>query len=180
MDRKKGSNIVKLTNEIIVDCNGPIAIDSKWKSQWEDVQLSWIGKLDKEKYNISLRLISKTSLERAQKFNLEMDGKYVHQDWSNIINEYKIAIGGITTGKIYIEDPADRIINIHTLPANVINIYTQKEFIDRNEAEEMAKALIKLHGFNDVCFKWNKPKSIAIFDNCMDQLFERYLELMNY
>ena len=141
-----------LKKKITVDCHGPIAANKKNKSSWEDVWLTWTGKPGRKKYHLGPCLMSKTALERDHEDNLKCSRKYPEIDWTDDLYQSELALKKVTLGEIHIEDP----------DSSITNIYTQKECIDRKEAERMIKVLLKLHGFNDVRFKWNRPKFIVI------------------
>jgi len=138
--------------KITVDCHGPIAVSKKYQSPWEDVWLSWTGKPGRKKYYLAPCLISKPYAESEHEWNLKYSKEHPDPFWEEELKQYVIILKTLESNEIYIEDIND----------DISSIYTQKDFIDRNEAEKMIAFFMKLHGFNAIRCKWNRPKFIAI------------------
>lgn len=128
-----------MPKKIKVSCCGPIAFSKKHQSPWEDVWLSWTEKPGRKKCSIAHTLIGRADLERTLEY--DEDGT----------KELKTALVHAKNG-CYFVAPFE----------NMSNVYTPKEFIDREEAERMISKVMKEYGFKSIVCKWLRQKLLII------------------
>jgi len=141
-----------MPKKITIRCYGPIALNRKYKSPWEDFYLSWTGKPGRKKYRLAPYLCSRPDIEWHHRRDLETQEKNEDADLGQRILQDTLILEALGKGRIYIED-GDTY-----LP----NVYTPAEFIDRAEAERLIAELMKLRGFDKIRCKWKRPKVIVI------------------
>lgn len=144
-----------MKKKITIRCYGPVAVGKQYESPWEDVWIYWKGKPGKKKYCIALCLHSKTSLEKDHEINLELEKDHPGE-WKDEIQQTEKALETINKGEYYIDDLKD------DLGGEIPNIYSPKEWLNREEAERMLSFILKLKGINNPKFIWRKPKIIVI------------------
>lgn len=149
--------------KVVVDCFGPINQSRKAKSLWEDVWLTWrVKPKRKNKKHVEPTLISKKDLERDIRLHKEELEDCKKENETNTIIDFikkdlsrnlKI-LDELEKGNIYIEyNPND----------NIPNIYTPKDYIDKNEAERMCKKLLEeYYDLQNIIFKWKRSNLVII------------------
>lgn len=140
-----------MPKKITVKCYGPISINSEYKSPWEDIWLSWTDKPGRKKYYCGPTLICKPTLESDLKISLECKKDYI-DGFDKEIEEYTNALAILKHIDIYIPMFND----------DIPNIYTSKDYINRQEAERMIAELMKVYGYNDIVCKWKRSKFVII------------------
>lgn len=147
-----------MPKKIIVKCHGPISINSEYQSPWEDVWLSWTDKPRRTKYYCGPTLICKPTLESDLKISLECKKDYADNNY-DLQNGFDKEIEEYTNALAILEH-----IDIHIPIFNddIPNIYTSKDYIDRQEAERMIAELMKVYGYDDIVCKWKRSKFVII------------------
>lgn len=141
-----------MPKKITVRCHGPIALNKKYHSPWEDVWLSWTDKPGRKKYYLAPTLCSKPTVVQDQEINFECQKEHPDLDYKDDIIETAKALDSINQGEIYIDNTNSKIPNVST----------PKDYINREEAERMIAEVMKLHGYESIICKWRRPKFIII------------------
>ncbi|MFW6046953.1 MAG: hypothetical protein ACOCP4_04115 [Candidatus Woesearchaeota archaeon] len=142
-----------MPKKITVKSVSPIAAHRWYETLWDDVFLSWSCKPGRSVYKIAPMIGSRKDLEYQYEDMIKLQKNASDYDYSKEINDIKKALDYINSyNKIYIENPNDPITEI----------YTPREYIDKNEAEKMISELMKHYGFNEIRCKWKRPKMFVI------------------
>lgn len=141
-----------MPKKITVKCHGPIALSKKHSSPREYVWLSWTDKPGRKKYYLAPCLVGKSALESDLKISHELKEKYKDDFYDDEISQYESALYWLSHGDILIDK----------LESYFTDIYTNKETIDRQEAEKMIAKLMKFYGYNNIVCKWKRPKIVVI------------------
>lgn len=143
---------MKKHKKIKVSCCGPIAFKDTYKSMWEDVWLTWTSKPGRKKNYLGPTLISFYDAIRECKQLVELQKDNPDLDYSEEIQEYNNLI----------KDSQSNGFSISWVDKKCPTVITDKECINREEADKMINYLMQYFGFKKVTTKWTRPKLMIV------------------
>ena len=141
-----------MPKKIIVESSSYLAIYKDYKTPWEDVWLITTIKPGRKKLKLGPCLIGRKSLEGdllwEEKFKNEDKDLFYQEEYDLLKN----ALEAIDKGEYFYHyfKGEDGL--------NIPDIYSPKDYIDREEAEKMiGDLMMKKYGFNEIKCKWKRP-----------------------
>jgi len=135
-------------------CRGhcPIFNYPDYQQPWADVWISFRTRPNKPHY-YGPTLLTKKCVERDLKSYLELQEENPELDWSYEIELERIQLKLLETEEIIVEIPKKY--------STMGEIITNKEYIDRKEAERMLTYYVNELGYKNLKFIWKRSKFIA-------------------
>jgi len=137
-----------MPKKIIVESSSYLAIYKDYKTPWEDVWLTTTVKPGRKKLKLAPCLIGRKSLEDdllwEKKFKNEDNDLFSQEEYDHCKNVLKI----INKEEYFYHYFNDK---------NILDIYSPKDYIDREEAEKMIGELMKKYLVDSVKCKWKRP-----------------------
>jgi hypothetical protein len=134
-------------------CGEPIGIDKDYRQPWSDVSVKFTGKPARRKYRFEPTLISRPSLERdilIERDDYTRHRKSDRSELDRLENILQLLKSG--TKFHIVARSVDDLVPV---------IYSNCEYIDRHEAENLLRHYLKTLGFAAVRYKWLRPRAIA-------------------
>lgn len=141
-----------MPKKIELNCYGPIAVDKTAECLWEDVYMYWTQKPGRKKKRVWAVLDAKVNIKK------DIDGyKRMNEDGvvdvSEEIDEMEEILKEVEKGEIFVRIEDD----------DYVDIYTPKDFINREEAEKMMTEYLRKIGMNnELRFKWRRTNFIIM------------------
>lgn len=139
-----------MPKKIEIKCYGPIAVSKTAKCPWEDVYMYWTQKPGRKKKRMWVVLDTKVNMEK----DLESYKKLQEEgdaDFSEEISEFEKELKILETTDIM----------VGTVEDDYAELFTNNDFIDRNEAEKMMFKFLRYLGINnELKFKWRRQNFI--------------------
>ncbi|HEX8131107.1 MAG TPA: hypothetical protein VF527_18555 [Pyrinomonadaceae bacterium] len=144
-----------MPKHVTVRCYDPIARYKFARQPWSDVWLSFTAKPGRKKYCFALTLVSKVALEGDLRSAQEQQAKGAV---SNYAKDIEIAENVLTL----FANGDDHFVDVESSEKYTPTIYTSRPYIDRPEAEVMLRKFMRTLGYENVTYKWLKPKFLMI------------------
>jgi hypothetical protein len=139
---------MKSRKKVIVDCNGPIVINNKYTSPWEDLIIRFKTGPGKN-HSYWLTVTSKKDLENSIEFHKELHTQYPDLGYDEWIKNDEEVLNHLKTNDFFCDEKDGEI-------------YTSNYFINKYEAERMMNYFMSLKGFKNIKYIWKRPTFVII------------------
>lgn len=134
--------------EVIINCYEPIVIDNNYQQLWSDIYIKYKAKPGRRTYYKAPTLISKVCLEED-----------IASCSNNTINMRMLEY--LKNVKTLLDWGVSFVVqNSSWVEKNRPHIYTNKEYIDKYEANRLIIEYMKFLGFRNIKLKWKHPEII--------------------
>ena len=138
--------------EVQVKGHHPVMVDPKVKVGWTDVWIVYKTRPKRIHY-YGPTLITKEDLKVDLEINKQCQAENPELDYSDDIKDCEDILQTLQHSRF--------VVRKSPSPHNTPDIFTSADGIDRKEAIAMLKHFMQSCGFNNVTFRWTRPKLLS-------------------